>query len=213
MAISAQPEVVVHTEKADESSAAELRVVLGDTLAQKLLRWTTKSGLAILDQGLISGSNFAASILLARWLTPAQYGAYAVAFSVFILLSLIYLALLLEPMAVFGGSAYHNCLREYLRVLVKLQVGVAFLVVVPLGISALVAWKLAPASGLPGRAGRGHLGVALSVPLLVGPTDLLPSAVPVTEPCKEHSCIVASCWAVSGSRIARACFLRSALSS
>jgi len=162
VAISAQPEVVVHTGKADESSAAELRVVLGDTLAQKMVRWTTKSGLAIIDQGLISGSNFAASILLARWLTPEQYGAYAVAFGVFILLSLVYLALLLEPMAVFGGSAYHHCLREYLRVLVKLQVGVALVVVVPLGLSALVAWKLAPASGLPGALA----GVTLASPCL-----------------------------------------------
>lgn len=161
--ISAKPEgVVVRTEEARESSVADLRVVLGYTLGQKLLRWTTKSGLAIIDQGLISGSNFVASILLARWLTPAQYGAYAVAFGVFILLSLVYLALLLEPMAVFGGSSYHNCLREYLRVLVRMQVGVALLVVVPLGLSAVVAWKLAPTSGLSGALA----GVTLASPCL-----------------------------------------------
>jgi len=159
---SEQDRAAVQTESTAEDKAAGLSHVLGDTLAQKLLRWTTKSGLAILDQGLISGSNFAASILLARWLTPEQYGAYAVAFGVFILLSLVYLALLMEPMAVFGGSSYHSCLREYLRVLVKLQVGVALLIVVPLGISALVAWKLAPTSGLPGALA----GVTLASPCL-----------------------------------------------
>ncbi len=149
-------------EETVEGNSTGLRDVLAGTLAQKLFRWTTKSGLAILDQGLISGSNFAASILLARWLSPEQYGAYAVAFSVFILLSLVYLALLLEPMAVFGGSSYHKCLREYLRVLVKLQVGVALLIIVPLGISALVAWRLAPTSGLPGALA----GVTLASPCL-----------------------------------------------
>ena len=157
-----QERVIVPTERVREGSVTDLGHVPAGTLTQKLFRWTTKSGLAILDQGLISGSNFAASILLARWLTPEQYGGYAVAFGVFILLSLIYLALLLEPMAVFGGSSFHNCLREYLRALVKLQVGVALLIVVPLGISAVVAWKLAPTSGLPGSLA----GVTLASPCL-----------------------------------------------
>src|ERR1700731_4323191 len=108
-----QERVTVRIEEVSETKVADLGTVAGGTLAQKLFRWTTKSSLAVLDQGLISGSNFAASIMLARWLTPEQYGAYADAFAVFILLSLIYLALLLEPMAVFGGSSYPHCLREY----------------------------------------------------------------------------------------------------
>src|ERR1700691_3728197 len=53
----------------------------------KFARWITKGGLAILDQGLISGSNFLIGILLARWLMPEQYGAFALAFYVFLLLS------------------------------------------------------------------------------------------------------------------------------
>ncbi len=159
---SEQEQVTVRIKEVGENRMADPGTVSGGTLAQKLLRWTTKSSLAVLDQGLISGSNFAASILLARWLTPEQYGAYADAFAVFILLSLIFLALLLEPMAVFGGSSYHNCLREYLRVLVKLQIGVALLVVVPLGIAAAVAWKLAPTSGLPGALA----GITLASPCL-----------------------------------------------
>ena len=38
-------------------------------LVQRLLPWSHKGGLTILDQGLISGSNFLISVLLARWLT------------------------------------------------------------------------------------------------------------------------------------------------
>src|ERR1700682_33424 len=73
---------------------------------RKLVRWVRTSGLAILDQGLISGSNFLVGILLARWLSPAEYGAYAVAFSVLLLLLLVYQSAMLEPMTVFGASTY-----------------------------------------------------------------------------------------------------------
>ena len=69
---------------------------------------------AVLDQGLISGSNFVVIVLLARWLVPEQYGAYAVALGINVLLFTVYQSLLLEPMSVFGGSSYRECLRGYL---------------------------------------------------------------------------------------------------
>ena len=61
------------------------------------LPWLKKGSLAVADQALISGSNFLIGILLARWLPPEQYGAYALAFSAFLLVSLSYQSLLLEP--------------------------------------------------------------------------------------------------------------------
>ena len=45
--------------------------------------WIHKSVLAVMDQGLVSGSNFLIGVLLARWLAPEQFGAYALAFSLF----------------------------------------------------------------------------------------------------------------------------------
>ena len=63
-----------------------------------------KGTLAVIDHGLISGSNFLISVLLARWMLPEQYGALALAFAVFLLLSLSYQALLLQPLGVFGLS-------------------------------------------------------------------------------------------------------------
>src|SRR5258708_26936586 len=86
---------------AESSFPGEPRFSLG-----RLVPWAAKGGFALADQGLISGSNFVISILLARWLVPEQYGAYAVAFGIFILLTVLYQSLLLEPMAVFGGSVY-----------------------------------------------------------------------------------------------------------
>jgi O-antigen/teichoic acid export membrane protein len=60
-------------------------------------------------------------ILLARWLVPGEYGAYSLAFSVFLLLSIVYQAVLLEPMMVFGGAAEADSLRGYLKVLTRIH--------------------------------------------------------------------------------------------
>ena len=81
------------------------RPVSGTQIDKKLV-WLRKGSLALLDQGLVSGSNFLVSILLARWLTRDQYGAYAMGFSIFIFLYGFQNAFLLEPMSVFGPESY-----------------------------------------------------------------------------------------------------------
>ena len=90
------------------------------------LPWVGKGSLAVLDQGLISGSNFLIGILLARWLVPEQYGAYALAFSIFLFVSGFHNALLLEPMSVFGPASYGKCLVAYLGRLLRLHFVLAF---------------------------------------------------------------------------------------
>jgi O-antigen/teichoic acid export membrane protein len=131
--------------------------------ARKLLPRAMKGGLAVLDQALVTGSNFALSILLARWLTPLQYGAYAVGFSVFVLVGMLYQALLLEGMSVFGASVFRNCLRRYLKSMLSLHLAVASVIFLVLGASAGVAFKIAPSSGLPGALA----GIALATPLIM----------------------------------------------
>ena len=140
------------------------------TIAQRIaavrstaIAWLSRVILAVLDQGLISGSNFVIGILLARWLTPEQYGAYALAFSIFLLLSQFYTALLLEPMAVFGGSAYRYRLRGYLGALLWIHLGGALVVFLVLGIAALVARGLGLGGNLPGALAA----VAVAAPCLL----------------------------------------------
>src|SRR5256884_4637696 len=116
----------------------------------KLMRWVTKGGLAILDQGLISGSNFLIGILLARWLMPEAYGAFALAFSVFLLLSYVYQSFLAEPQAVFSGSAYSGSLRGYLKTLLGIHLILTFFGVVLLGGAAAIALAIGKGNGLPG---------------------------------------------------------------
>ncbi|MDQ1409420.1 MAG: hypothetical protein QOJ41_1155, partial [Acidobacteriaceae bacterium] len=98
-----------------------------------LKSWLLKGSLAIADQGLISGSNFVLSILLARYLGADQYGAYALAFSTFVLLSLIHQALVLEPLSVFGPSVYRNSLRRYLGLIMWLQLAMGAVFVIAAG--------------------------------------------------------------------------------
>jgi glycosyltransferase involved in cell wall biosynthesis len=95
-----------------------------------------KSLTAIMDQGILSGSNFAISVVLARWMPVSDYAAYAVALSVFYLLSGIHNALLLEPMTVFGGARYRIRLRSYEGTLLCLHAGLSLLLSLSLVISA-----------------------------------------------------------------------------
>jgi len=88
--------------------------------------WLRKGTLAIIDQGLLSGANFAISILLARWLSRDEYGAYAMGFSVFILLSGFHNAFFLEPMSIFGPESYAQCLTAYVKKLFGLQFVLTF---------------------------------------------------------------------------------------
>ncbi len=82
-------------------------------------RWSAKGGSAVTDQGLFAGTNFVLNVLLARWLTPAEYGAFAIAYSVFLLLALIHSAVLLEPMMVFGSGKYFEQRKTYLGIVLR----------------------------------------------------------------------------------------------
>lgn len=156
-------EVVENPARERQPEQAESVTMPGGIRSHKLFHWVTKGGLAIVDQGLISGSNFLLGILLARWLAPDQYGAYALAFSVFLLLSFLYHPLLLEPMAVFSGSAYSRCLRGYLKSLIWIHVVLTVVTVVVLGAAAYVAFLRAEPGGLAGAL----LGITIASPCIL----------------------------------------------
>jgi O-antigen/teichoic acid export membrane protein len=133
-------------------------------LQQKLIPWAMKGGFALFDQGILTGSNFVISILLARWMSAEQYGIYAVAFAVFLFLLNFHQALLLEPMLVFGSSVYRNSLRGYLKSLLWLHLWVSLLMIFGLTGSAAVMTRLGQSPGL---------AAALVAVAFVGPSVLL----------------------------------------
>jgi O-antigen/teichoic acid export membrane protein len=132
-------------------------------IQHKFIPWAMKGGLAILDQGVFAGSNFVMSILLARWLSPEQYGTYAVAFAVLLFLLNFHQGLMLEPMLVFGSSVYRNSLRGYVKALLLLHVGISLAMVFGLLVAAEFISKLGPASSLPGAL----VAVAFAAPTVL----------------------------------------------
>jgi len=117
---------------------------------QKMFSWGTKGGLAILEYGLIAGSNFILGFLLARWMTPEQYGAYGLGFSIFLLLSFLYQALLLEPMSVYGGSNYRENLRGYMRTSLKMHNAISVVIFLVFAGAAFVTFELGKSPALAG---------------------------------------------------------------
>ena len=80
-----------------------------------------RSTWALLDQGLFAVSNFALNIVLARWLGADAYGAFAIAFTVFLFVGVVHSSLLTEPMLVFGSGRYRDSLSGYFSSLLKLH--------------------------------------------------------------------------------------------
>jgi O-antigen/teichoic acid export membrane protein len=130
---------------------------------RKVLRWLNRGSLAILDQGLISGSNFLGSILLARWLVPESYGAYAVAFGILVLLTLVYSALILEPMSVYGGAAYRSCLMGYVKSLLKMHAALSLVFALLVSCGALAVSYSGKDAGLAGAL----FGIAIASPFVL----------------------------------------------
>ncbi len=81
--------------------------------------WVSRSTWAVADQALFAGANFVLSVITARWLSRSEYGAFAVAYAVFLLVGAFHTALLTEPMLVFGGSRYRDRLGRYIPTLTR----------------------------------------------------------------------------------------------
>src|SRR5258708_15308055 len=81
----------------------------------RLRVWGWRSAMSLVDQGLTSGAGFGANLLLARWMAPNVYGAFAVAFAGFLFVSGFHNVLLLEPLTVLGPSRHARNLQAYFR--------------------------------------------------------------------------------------------------
>lgn len=162
---AALPEVAMDGKTAErlagKTVAAPSQTGLRRTLA-RTLPWLLKGGLAILDQGLFAGTNFLANILLARWLSADQYGAFALAYAAFLFCGLFHSALITEPMMVFGPGKYSLSQAGYFAVLARLQTCIA------VGLGLILACVAAMAGWLYGaRVGWAMAGAALAAPCIL----------------------------------------------
>jgi len=153
----------------NETSAIENRAipapaapVVAGLSWRQILSWTTKGSLAIADQGLFAGSNFLLNVLLARWLAPADYGAFALAYSVFLLFGVFHTAILTEPMLVFGPGKYRERFPEYLGILLRGHFALMLPGAALLAAAAfLLGWLYSPA------VERAFLALALAGPFVL----------------------------------------------
>lgn len=125
--------------------------------------WFSKSTLSVADQGLVSGSNFLLNVLLARWLRPEQYGAYALGFSIFLLMTAMYQSLVLEPMAVLGPILYADRPKRYLGALLRSQFFLLLVIAGALGCASVVAARFGGKAALSGALA----GLAIAAPAVL----------------------------------------------
>src|SRR3972149_2929972 len=130
----------------------------------RLRSWGQRGSIALFDHGVFSGSNFILNILLARWLASPDYGAFAVAYSVFLFLSGFHNAILLEPMSVIGPANYANRLDDYLGQQIRLN----FVLTVPLGLlMAALGWFVLVAGLGDPWLSRSLIGAGMALPFML----------------------------------------------
>ena len=100
--------------------------------------WLGQSAWAVIDRGLFSLSNFAINVVLARWLPPHDYGAFTLAYAVFLLLGAAHTSFLSDPMLVFGAGTYRERWPGYVRVLLRAHWAFSAAAALGLMIAALV---------------------------------------------------------------------------
>jgi O-antigen/teichoic acid export membrane protein len=103
------------------------------------------------------------TVLLARWLSPSEFGAFAVAFAVFLFVSGLYNALVLEPLTVIGPSQYGANLNAYFRGQLAVHIVVVGLLSLLAVSGGAVLLYLRPASPL----GVAIIGGGLALPFLL----------------------------------------------
>lgn len=106
------------------------------------LGWLKKGSWSVVDQALFSGANFVLNILLARWLVPRDYGAFTVAFTLFLLLGLFHTALLTEPMLVYGAGRFRGRFEPYMRALLRGHAAFSVAGLVVLGVAGFLVERL-----------------------------------------------------------------------
>lgn len=126
-------------------------------------RWGTRGFWAVTDQALFAGANFLVNILLARWLEPAEYGAFAVTYSVLILAGNFHSAFYVEPMLVYGAKSFRDRFDAYYRTITRAHWSVA----APFAVSLLAVVALISFNSGSAMMGTAWLGAAVASPCIL----------------------------------------------
>ncbi len=122
-----------------------------------------KSAWSLVDQGLTALTGFCVTFLLARWLAPEVYGAYAIAFAGYLFVGGLHNVIVLEPMSVIGPSRHAARLQEYFRAQLVLHGVLVGTCSAGVACVAIAVWLVEPASRLAGAIA----GSGLALPFLL----------------------------------------------
>ncbi len=131
--------------------------------SRPLAGWATAGVWALLDQAVNSGAGFALNLLLAMWLPPAEYGAFAVGFAIFLVIAGLHNALIIEPVSILGPSRHAAWLGRYLRH----QVALHFLLTIPAGAAIAAVGAILRAREATATVGSCLAGLGVSLPFLL----------------------------------------------
>ena len=98
--------------------------------------------LAAVDQGVISLSNFTATIILARNVDPTQLGVYGVGFVTLRLVRAVQDGLIVQPMTVFGAGMDEREFKPYATSTSLFQIGLALASAAAVAVSGWVLTEL-----------------------------------------------------------------------
>ena len=136
----------------------------GDLFAPGRLRALgVKSAWSLVDQGLTALTGFCMTFLLARWLAPEIYGAYAIAFAGYLFVGGLHNVIVLEPMSVIGPSRHAARLQEYFRAQLLVHGVMVGACSAAVACVAVAVWLVAPGSPLAGAIA----GSGLALPFLL----------------------------------------------
>jgi O-antigen/teichoic acid export membrane protein len=101
--------------------------------------------LSTADQGLFSGANFLSAIILAKAVSPEEYGAYSIGFAIYLIFTSFYTSLVLEPISVLGWNLSSGLgTLKYLYRLGVFHLVLTVPLTIGLYVSSLFGGKLGP---------------------------------------------------------------------
>lgn len=143
-------------------------IKLASGLSFERLRWWAGIGAwAVLDQALVSIANFAFNVLLARWLDPVEYGAFAAGYALLWMAWSVNRGLLVDPAMVFSSSKFRNDLQRYHSLLLVGHFVSSIGFVGVLGLIGVIAHAVTG-----GKASLPWFSLALAGPVIFLPTLL-----------------------------------------
>lgn len=97
-------------------------------LGQLVRNWIGRAALSVLDQAMVGVGQLALHVILARSFAPAEYGLFALAYSIFVFLSGFHVAVLLDPMSILGPAKHRDHLGSYVRLLIRTHLATTLLI-------------------------------------------------------------------------------------